>query len=109
MNITDLRLDGKVAIVTGANRGLGAGIALALAGAGSNVALVDCVSDNFASLSDKISAAGAEALALATDITQEDQVVAMVAKTRPLYPKIGLRLKAGRISEITPKKGSART
>src|SRR5699024_3979829 len=34
--------------------------------------------------------------------------MAIVAKTSVLYPKIGLREKTGRISEMIPKKGSAR-
>lgn len=88
MNTPDFRLDGKVAIVTGANRGLGAGIALALAGAGSNVVLVDRVSDRFPTLSSEISAIGGEALAVSADITQEDQVMAMVAKTMERFGQI---------------------
>ena len=39
----------------------------------------------------------------------DSAAMAMVAKTRPLYPNTGLRLKAGMISEMTPKNGSART
>ena len=39
----------------------------------------------------------------------DSAAIAIVANTRPLYPKMGLRLNAGRISEITPKNGSART
>lgn len=88
MNMPDFRLDGKVAMVTGSNRGLGAGIALALAGAGANVVLVDRVSDNFPTLSNEIRALGGEALAVATDITQEDQVMAMVAKAMERFGQI---------------------
>ena len=39
MSIDLFRLDGKVALVTGASRGLGAAMAVALAGAGADVAL----------------------------------------------------------------------
>jgi len=41
MILDKFKLDGKIAIVTGAARGLGQGLALALAEAGADVALVD--------------------------------------------------------------------
>ena len=44
----DIRLDGKVAIVTGAGRGLGRAMALALAQAGARVVAVDLIGDNLA-------------------------------------------------------------
>ncbi len=46
MILDSFRLDGKVAIVTGAGRGLGQGAALALAEAGADIALVDVLDGN---------------------------------------------------------------
>lgn len=59
------RLDGRVAIVTGAARGLGQGLALGLAGAGANLALIDVLP-----LADTV--ARIEALGRAAHATQRD-------------------------------------
>ncbi|MGZ5126760.1 MAG: SDR family NAD(P)-dependent oxidoreductase, partial [Vulcanimicrobiaceae bacterium] len=45
-----IRLDGKVAIVTGGGRGLGRSMALALADAGARVVAVDLIAENLARL-----------------------------------------------------------
>jgi NAD(P)-dependent dehydrogenase (short-subunit alcohol dehydrogenase family) len=69
-------LQDKVAVVTGSRRGIGRAIALALAGAGSNVALCDQVIDD--GLLEKVSAeiqeAGRQSLALRMDISKKRQV-----------------------------------
>jgi NAD(P)-dependent dehydrogenase (short-subunit alcohol dehydrogenase family) len=74
-------LDGRVALVTGARRGLGRAIALALAEAGADVALGlrDAARDD--GLADEIEALGRRALAVQMDVTQEHEVDAAVART----------------------------
>jgi hypothetical protein len=57
-------LTGKVAIVTGASRGIGEVIAMALSQAGAAVALTSRKLENVAPVADKIQAAGGRALAL---------------------------------------------
>jgi 3-oxoacyl-[acyl-carrier protein] reductase len=78
------KLDGKAALVTGASRGLGAGIALAFAREGADVAVnhyPDAAErDQALALVERIRAMGRRALAVECDVTQEDQVAAMVAK-----------------------------
>jgi NAD(P)-dependent dehydrogenase (short-subunit alcohol dehydrogenase family) len=74
-------LDGRVALVTGARRGLGRAIALALAEAGADVALGlrDAAWDD--GLAAEIEALGRRALAVQMDVTQEHEVDAAVART----------------------------
>jgi len=71
-------LSGQVAIVTGAARGLGRAIAQTLAGAGARVACVDVNAQLLAETVAGITAAGGAALALGCDVTNAEQVNAVV-------------------------------
>lgn len=69
-------LAGKVAVVTGGGRGLGQAGALALAAAGAKVALLGRSAAALTETAAQITRAGGVALALPTDVTREDEVVA---------------------------------
>ncbi|MFI4949085.1 MAG: SDR family NAD(P)-dependent oxidoreductase [Alphaproteobacteria bacterium] len=73
------RLDGKVALVTGAGRGLGRGIALALAGAGAKLILNSRSPAELDEVAAEISAAGATARPLPFDVTDQNAVRAAFA------------------------------
>lgn len=74
------RLAGKVALVTGAARGIGRGIALRFAREGAKVGIVDLREAKCQTVVDEIRAVGGEALALGADISDEAQVNALVQR-----------------------------
>jgi NADP-dependent 3-hydroxy acid dehydrogenase YdfG len=75
-------LHGKVAVVTGASSGIGEATALQLAGAGASVALGARRADRLEQLVRRIEGSGGRALAIETDVTDEQQAGTLVARAR---------------------------
>src|SRR5579864_6249158 len=69
-----LPLSGKRAIVTGAGRGIGRSIALALAEAGADVAVTARTASELEQLVTQIQAMGCKSLSIACDVTSPEQV-----------------------------------
>lgn len=77
-----MKLAGKTAVVTGAQQGIGAAIAVALAGEGADVALTWLDDQKAAeAVAAKIKAAGRRALLLKTDVSKLSEIETMVADT----------------------------
>jgi NAD(P)-dependent dehydrogenase (short-subunit alcohol dehydrogenase family) len=74
-------LDGQIALVTGAARGLGRAISLALANAGADVALGLRDPDHAGDLADRIRAMGRRALPLRMDVRNRGEVEAAISET----------------------------
>lgn len=70
-------LEGKVAVVTGAGRGIGRAIALKFAAEGADVACVSRTAENSAKVADEVRALGRRAWALAADVADSSAVEAM--------------------------------
>jgi NADP-dependent 3-hydroxy acid dehydrogenase YdfG len=73
------RLDGTVALVTGASSGIGAASALALAAEGAAVALVARRTDRLEALRDRLTESGGRAFTITADVTDEAQAAAAVS------------------------------
>ena len=81
MILDRFKLDGKVAIVTGAGRGIGAGIALAFAEAGAHVAVASRTQAELDAVAGRIRGLGRRSLALPCDVMQRAELEALVERT----------------------------
>jgi NAD(P)-dependent dehydrogenase (short-subunit alcohol dehydrogenase family) len=72
------RLNNRVALVTGAGQGIGRAYAHALGEAGAALAVVDIVLERAESVAHELAKKGIDTIAIAIDVTNEDQVQAMV-------------------------------
>ncbi len=74
-------LSGRVTVLTGASRGLGVEVAKALAERGARLALAARSKDALEGVRDQVTAIGAEAVAIATDVTSSEDRARLVKET----------------------------
>lgn len=82
------RLEGKVAIITGAASGIGAASAGLFAAEGAKVGICDLPGTGIDSVVEEITAAGGEALGMPADVSDPDQVEAFVAAVAQRFGRI---------------------
>jgi len=68
------KLEGKVAVVTGGGRGIGCQIALALAGEGADIAILDVLEEEAKRAAESVRALGVEAGSWLADVTDSDVI-----------------------------------
>ena len=86
----DLRLNEKVAIITGAGQGLGEAIAKVLAAAGARVTVNDLNPDRAERVAKEITREGYRAIAVAADVANRFQCVQLVETTRAKWGQLDI-------------------
>ena len=90
MTINNMNLKNKVAIVTGAQRGIGEGIVLKLAKLGAKVVVTDIAKEPCERVVEKIVGQGGEAIALGLDVSNEANVRQAVAQIKERFGRIDI-------------------
>jgi len=83
-------LSGKVAIVTGASRGLGQTFARALARAGADLVITSRTIDSLKAFQQEVESMGRRALSLELDVRNEDSIRRMVGDAAAVYPRLDI-------------------
>ena len=95
------RLQGRVALVTGASQGIGRACALALASEGAKVAAAARNEDKLAAVVQEISKAGGEAAAFRMDVASEDEVKSAAKSAIEKFGKVDILVNNAGITRDT--------
>jgi 3-oxoacyl-[acyl-carrier protein] reductase len=90
MEVIKMSISGKIAIVTGAARGIGAAIAEYLSSEGASLVIADINGHAAELMADKLKSFGKKAIAIQVDVSKEDSVLSMVNKTVEEFGQIDI-------------------
>ncbi len=97
-----MKLENKIAIVTGAGMGIGRAIALTLAREGANIVIADVDAQAGERVAQEVKALGRQALAVKVDVSKSEDVNNMVAKTLNIFRRIDILVNNAGISKVVP-------
>jgi len=97
-----MQLRGKVAVVTGAARGLGRVVALRLARDGASVVVADISADGVEDTARAIKAAGGSAVAVPTDVSDPDQATALMDRAVSAFGRLDVLVNAAGVVHVDP-------
>lgn len=101
--MSDKFLSGRLALVTGASRGIGAATAEALAGAGAHVVLTARTAQGLEAVEERIHAAGGSATIAPLDLTEGDSIARLAAAVAERWQALDiLVLNAAMLGSLTP-------
>jgi NAD(P)-dependent dehydrogenase (short-subunit alcohol dehydrogenase family) len=101
--MSDPFLQGRIALVTGASRGIGAATAEALAAAGAHVILVARTADALEEVEDRIATAGGSATIAPLDLTESDSIARLAAAIAERWEALDLLvLNAATLGSLSP-------
>lgn len=104
------QLDGKIAIVTGGGTGIGKGIAKAFVDEGCSVVIAARDAARLEATADELSSRGGIVVAIQTDVTNEEQMIKLFARTMDQFGKLNILVNnsgafdGGPIEELTMEK-----
>lgn len=97
-----MSLENKTAIVTGARRGIGKGIAIALAKEGCNVVISDIDEKDCEAVAEEVRKLGPKALAVQCDVTKKEEVENLFSKTVEEFGQLDILVNNAGIFPFVP-------
>lgn len=95
------RLKNKVAVITGANSGIGEAIAKLFAKEGASVVIADIKKDNFNAVAGEIIADGGQAIAIPTNVASVEECKNLFKKTVEKYGKIDILVNSAGVGDFS--------
>lgn len=95
-------LEGKTAVITGAERGIGLEIAAGFAKSGANIVIAGLMESEFENAAARIRQEKVRCICVRTDVSREDEVKDLVAKTLKEFPTIDILVNNAGINKLAP-------
>jgi|SRR5580700_752686 3-oxoacyl-[acyl-carrier protein] reductase len=95
-------LEGKVAVVTGASRGIGLAISRKLGGLGAKLSLCARSADKLQNVANEMKSAGVEVIIVAADVSSGDDILSLVEETKQAFGAIDILVNNAGIGYFGP-------